>query len=101
MGSFKLGRGCAAATAPIWGFSPPQIATNISSPISLTPAAAYAIAAGINPTVMAGGSLSISPEAITAIAAGLDPDVVQTSMIITPAQISAIAAGADPDVVFQ
>lgn len=70
----------------------------IDKPLAVTPGAASAVGAKIDPGV-ALGSTSATPGPVTAIAAKVDPAVVLGSMTVAPAPAAAIAAKIDPVVI--
>lgn len=66
--------------------------------VTVTPAAASAIASRNGPTVIL-GSLSITPTPTTAIASRANPGIILGSITLTPTAISAIASRAGPTII--
>jgi hypothetical protein len=69
-----------------------------ASGVTVTPAAASAVAAKVDPAVVL-GSLSLSPVAVSAIGAVVDPTTVLGSLNLIPAVASVVGAVVDPTVI--
>jgi hypothetical protein len=70
---------------------------DITVPRSVSPIAASAVAAGLDPTVAI--DLPITPSPASAVASKADPTVVLGSLSITPGAATAVATKADPTVI--
>jgi hypothetical protein len=70
----------------------------VAGGVTVTPAAASAIAGSINPTVVH-GSIAIEPSAVNAVTSIVAPEVVLGSLTLTPAVLQAIAQTINPTVV--
>lgn len=66
--------------------------------VTVTPTAASAVAAKVDPTVVQ-GTITLTPNAASAVADKVDPNTVQASISITPTPGAVIARKVDPTVV--
>lgn len=74
--------------------------TVILGSLSLMPTPIAAIGAVFGPTVIEGGGLIITPAAASAIASGVDPSVILGSVVVSPGAAAAIASASGPITIY-